>query len=88
MPHQQPSIQIHIHAETQSGLDQKNDLDQQAQHASLPTSVVQTKVEQKASLDSAQTEEDIPTTILKYSAGYACPPCALAYFLYKKSTRK
>ncbi len=86
--YQQPSVQIHIHAETQSGLDQKNNLDQQAKHASLPTSVVETTVQQKASLGSAHPEEDVPTTVLKYAAGYACPPCALAYYAYKKSIGK
>ena len=87
-PYQQPCVHITIHAETQSGLDQQNQLDQQAKHASLPTTVVDTAVQQKAVINSGDTEEDTPTTVLKYTAGFACPPCALAYYLYKKSTRK
>jgi hypothetical protein len=88
-PYQQPSIHITIHAETQSGLDQQNQLDQQAQHASLPTTVVDTAVQQKALIHTSEdAQEDIPVTIIKYTAGFACPPCALAYYLYKKSARK
>ncbi len=88
-PYQQPSIHITIHAETQSGLDQQNQLGQLAQHASLPTTVVDTALQQKTLINTNENEqEDFPTTVLKYTAVIACPPCALAYCLYKKSTRK
>ncbi len=87
-PSQQPSVQITIHAETQSGLDQNNNLDQNAKHASSPITDTTTAIQQNQNLQTQESDEGVPLTVFKYTAGYACPPCALAYYLYQKSTRK
>lgn len=79
------SLQIIIHNETQSGLDQNNALDQKPKHTSTPTTTVETTVEQRR--NDLQTDEACDEKIRKAgmwtAAACAWPLSTLVYYFVK-----
>jgi hypothetical protein len=85
---QQPSsVQIIIHSETQSGLEQDNTISQQAKHTSVPSTIVENAIKQEAPLLTKEknNDNDLKTNLMYAYGTYLCPVCSLTYYLLSKS---
>ncbi len=93
---QQPSSNytVIINAQTQSGLDQDNNLNQNAKHTSIPITTVETNVNRPEQAPQKQKKELKPDeSMIKfaarnlvkggviYAAGCWCPPLVIGYLV-------
>lgn len=93
-PYNQQPIQITINAQTQSGLEQDNDFDQKAKHTSIPTTIVDTKINSENNVSAPKSknlepDESMITFVARNSVKSAaivgtaiyCQPLVIAYFI-------